>query len=114
MTSESWTQVKDAFESVYSCMGLRSEYVGGLWDSASQQYMKGAAPAGTSSGSDKNIGLIVGLTVGGAVFLVLVYFLSVKRGKKAAAQKQLDVEAQAQEQPTSQDPHTSVHDSEVM
>jgi hypothetical protein len=103
-------QVKDAFESVYSCMGIRGEYVGGLWDSATQQYMKGAAPSG-SSGSDSgpNVGLIVGLTVGGFVFLVLVYVLSVKRGKKAAAQKQLDVESQ--EQPIEQ---AAAPDSEVM
>lgn len=110
--SANFQQVKEAFESVYSCMGLRGEYVGGLWDSATQQYMKGAAPAGSSSGGDKNVGLIVGLTVGGFVFLVLVYFLSVKRGKKAAAQKQLDVEAQ--EQASGQNPHTSAHASEVM
>jgi hypothetical protein len=91
-------------------MGIRGEYVGGLWDSATQQYMKGAAPSG-SSGSDSgpNVGLIVGLTVGGFVFLVLVYVLSVKRGKKAAAQKQLDVESQ--EQPIEQ---AAAPDSEVM
>ena len=84
-------------------MGIRSEYVGGLYDSATGQYMKGAAPAGVSSGKDPNVGLIVGLTLGGFFFLLLVYVFSVRRGKKAAAtvQKQLEQEQTevAQEQP---------------
>ncbi|KAL3923597.1 MAG: hypothetical protein SGILL_001567 [Bacillariaceae sp.] len=107
--SANFQQVREAFESVYECMGIRSEYIGGLWDSSTKQYMKGAAPAGVSSGSsDPNIGLIVGLSVGGAVVLILAFFLSRKRGQKKAVEKQLSVSNASQEQPVDQE------DSEVM
>jgi hypothetical protein len=66
-----FAQVKQAFESVYSCLNIRCEDVGGLYDDSLGQYMEGAAPC-SSSNSDKNVGLIVGLTVGGIVLLGLV------------------------------------------
>jgi hypothetical protein len=107
--SANFQQVKDAFESVYECMGIRGEYIGGLYDTTTGQYMKGAAPSGSSSGGGPNVGLIVGLTVGGIVFLLLAYVLSVRRGKKAAAkvQKQVDETEVPHEQP-------QVQSSEVM
>jgi hypothetical protein len=101
--SSNFQQVKSAFESVYECMGLQGEYVGGLYDTVTGQYMQGAAPAESSSGKP-NVGLIVGLTVGGLVFLLLVYFLSVRRGKKAdAVQKQPEETESAQEQPKAEE-----------
>ncbi|KAG7372236.1 low iron-inducible periplasmic protein [Nitzschia inconspicua] len=107
--SANFQKVREAFESVYECMGLRGEYIGGYFDSATGQYFTGAAPVGVSSDSGPNVGLIVGLTVGGVVFLLLAYVLSVRRGKQAAAEMQKKVEQSevAQEQP-------SVEDSEVM
>jgi hypothetical protein len=97
-------QVKEAFESVYECMGIRGEYVGGIYDSVTGQYMKGAAPVGTSSGNKPNVGLIVGLTLGGLVFLLLVYVLSVRRGNKAAVERKYHEETEvAQEQPKAEE-----------
>jgi hypothetical protein len=67
--SANFAEVKQAFESTYDCLNVRCEDIGGLWDSASAQYMAGAEPCGSSSSSssssNKNVGLIVGLTVGG-------------------------------------------------
>ncbi|KAG7343103.1 low iron-inducible periplasmic protein [Nitzschia inconspicua] len=110
--SANFQKVKSAFESVYECMGIRAEYVGGYYDMTTGQYFKGAAPAGVSSNSGPNVGLIVGLTVGGFVFLLLVYVLSVRRGKRAAAdvQNKLEQSEVAQEQPE----QPSVEASEVM
>jgi len=36
--------VKNAFERVYSCIGIRGSDVGGLWNEATQSYYKGAEP----------------------------------------------------------------------
>jgi hypothetical protein len=65
--SANFGAVKSAFESAYGCMNIRCEDVGGLWDNAIGQYMEGAEPCGSSSKRDRNVGLIVGLTVGGIV-----------------------------------------------
>ncbi|KAL3909438.1 MAG: hypothetical protein SGILL_008088, partial [Bacillariaceae sp.] len=69
--SANFAQVKQAFESTYSCMNIRCEDVGGLYDSALGQYMDGAAPCGSTSGSERNVGLIAGLSVGGIVLVGL-------------------------------------------
>jgi hypothetical protein len=76
--------------------------------------MKGAEPAGSSGSNDKNVGLIVGLTVGGLVFVVLAYFCSVRRSNKKekhVPEPQKDV---GQEQPTTEEHPTSLNSSEVM
>jgi hypothetical protein len=73
--SANFDEVKRAFESTYECLNIRCEDVGGLYDDALGQYMEGAAPCGSSSKSDKNVGLIVGLSVGGIVLLGLVIIL---------------------------------------
>ncbi|KAG7346339.1 low iron-inducible periplasmic protein [Nitzschia inconspicua] len=64
--SANFAKVKSAFESTYGCLKVRCEDVGGLWDSALGQYMSGAEPCHYST-SEKNTGLIVGLSVGGIV-----------------------------------------------
>jgi hypothetical protein len=83
--------VKEAFESTYSCLGVRCEDIGGLYDEATGAYYDGAAPCGSSSSSssssssaDKNVGLIVGLTVGGlvAVAAVIVILNRRRNGKE--------------------------------
>jgi hypothetical protein len=51
--------VKEAFESVYSCMGIRCEDVGGLWNDPAKEYYENAEPCGTGSAdvkSDENAG----------------------------------------------------------
>ncbi|KAL3924319.1 MAG: hypothetical protein SGILL_001118 [Bacillariaceae sp.] len=74
--SANFAQVKQAFESTYACLQLRCEDIGGLYDTATGQYMDGAAPCGnTSSSSEKNVGLIVGLSVGGIVLVGLAIVL---------------------------------------
>lgn len=73
--SANFAAVKSAFESVYECMGVACQDVGGLYDGATGTYYEGAAPCGSSSSSsssEKNVGLIVGLTIGGLVLVALV------------------------------------------
>jgi hypothetical protein len=65
--------VKHSLEQVYSCMGLRCEDVGGLYDDTTGGYLKHASPCGLTS--DKNIGLIVGLSFGGVALLAFLVFL---------------------------------------
>jgi hypothetical protein len=69
--------VKHSLEQVYSCMGLRCEDVGGLYDDTTGGYLKHASPCGLTS--DKNIGLIVGLSFGGVALLAFLVFLCRKR-----------------------------------
>lgn len=79
-----FAEVKSAFESVYSCMGVRCEDVGGLYDDSTGAYYDGASPCGSTSSSassanDKNVGLIVGLTVGGLLVVGLAIFVIHRR-----------------------------------
>lgn len=71
--------VKKSFEGVYDCLELRCDDVGGLWDSVNGGYLPGAAPCGFSSSSSKNntdVGLAIGLSVGGVLLVALVVFFS--------------------------------------
>jgi len=74
--SANFVAVKNAFESVYECMNIRCEDVGGLYDAATGGYLKYAEPCNTTTSNDKNVGLIVGLTFGGLALVGLVVFLS--------------------------------------
>lgn len=99
-----FADVKNAFESTYECLGIRCEDVGGLYDTATGTYYAGAEPCGSSSSSSANVGLIVGLTVGGVVFLALVFLVS-RRRRSAASDKQAEraaVVEQAKVEPTEQ------------
>jgi hypothetical protein len=49
-TSTSFADVKSAFESVYSCLGLTCDDIGGLIDTGST-YLQGAAPCTLGSGN---------------------------------------------------------------
>jgi hypothetical protein len=85
--SANFGQVKQAFESTYGCLNVRCEDVGGLWDSATGQYFAGAEPCGSSSSSsksDKNVGLIVGLSLGGIalVGILIVVWNRSRTGKE--------------------------------
>lgn len=78
-------QVKQAFESTYECLKVRCEDVGGIYDEATGQYMTGAAPCQNSSSDDaKNVGLIVGLSVGGIVLvgILIVFWNRSRTGKE--------------------------------
>ncbi len=75
--SANFVTVKNAFESVYDCMNIRCEDVGGLYDVATGGYMKYAEPCNaTTEKEDKKVGLAVGLSVGGVVLIGLLVFLS--------------------------------------
>jgi hypothetical protein len=82
-----FVDVKKAFESVYDCLGLRCEDVGGLWDTVNGGYLSDAAPCGTGSGSRDNVGLAVGLSVGGVFLVALVVFISSKIGKSGVSEE---------------------------
>jgi hypothetical protein len=72
----SFVHVKNAFEGVYDCLELRCEDVGGLFDSVNGKYLSGAAPCGSGASSEKtNVGLAVGLALGGVFLVALVVFL---------------------------------------
>jgi hypothetical protein len=85
--SANFASVKSAFESTYQCLGVRCEDVGGLYDTSTGTYYTGAEPCGSTSSSSANVGLIVGLSVGGVVFLALVYFVSKRRAAGSSAAK---------------------------
>lgn len=71
-----FAQVKNAFESVYDCMGIRGSDVGGLWNEAEGMYFLGASPLEvkpTQQSGDVNIPLIIGCTAGGLVAGIMIY-----------------------------------------
>lgn len=74
--SADFMAVKQAFESVYDCMGVRGEDVGGLWDEVLGDYFNGAKPMQQNiiqSARSVNIPLIIGCTAGGLVAGIIVY-----------------------------------------
>lgn len=67
--------VKQAFESVYDCIGVDPAMVGGLYDAATQSYYEGAEPAATGLGDAAPapwVGVFVGACVAAATSLLLV------------------------------------------
>ena len=75
-----FSKVKKVFEKQYDCMGITCADVGGIWNDAAGNYMPGAAPcSGSGSGSSVNVGLAVGLSIGGLVALGLILFLVRRR-----------------------------------
>jgi hypothetical protein len=67
--------VKRAFESVYACMKVRCEDVGGLYDPTTGGYLKLASPCGVVKEEKKKAGLIAGIsTVGTIAFCVIAFF----------------------------------------
>lgn len=76
--SANFVAVKNAFESVYSCLNVRCEDVGGLYDAATGGYLKYAEPCSTttSSSNENKVGLAVGLSIGGVVLIGLIVIFS--------------------------------------
>lgn len=74
--------VKKAFESVYNCMDITCEDVGGLYDDVNKGYYPGASPCG--GGDDKNkVAIGVGVTIGVlAVLLIGLLFFRRSRATK--------------------------------
>lgn len=75
--SANFIEVKRAFESVYDCIGIRGQDVGGVWDPATGDYAPGARPYQESllsqSSGTVNLPLIIGCTAGGVVAGIIVY-----------------------------------------
>ncbi len=69
--SADFAQVKKAFESTYDCMGVDSEMVGGLYDSASRQYYHGAAPLGHSAASSMSMAVGAGIAALTSLYMLL-------------------------------------------
>jgi len=68
--------VKNSFEQVYKCMGIRGEDVGGLWNEATGSYFQGAEPmsdGGVNPPQKINVPLIIGCTAGGLIAGIIVY-----------------------------------------
>jgi hypothetical protein len=74
--------VKSAFENNYRCMGITCSDVGGLYENG--QYFEGAAPCGGSDSSGgSNVGLAVGLSIGGVILVLLIFFIVKKRSSNS-------------------------------
>lgn len=92
--------VKAAFERHYDCLGISCEEVGGVYDTVAQGYFPGAGPCGRKGkgrikkqkgdGPDVNVGLAVGLTVGGLFLMLIMVFVASYLGPKAAPPPQLE------------------------
>ena len=68
-----YVAIKQVLEKHYECMGITCEQVGGLWDAETMSYFSGASPC-SSPGEDSNsLGLILGLSIGGAVLVALMF-----------------------------------------
>jgi len=68
--------VKDSFEQVYECIGIRGSDVGGLWNEATGSYFLGAQPmtnSGVITKQNMNVPLIIGCTAGGLIAGIIVY-----------------------------------------
>jgi len=77
--SADFAAVKEAFESTYECMGIDGCMVGGLYDSAINEYFEGAEPLckteapDTDSGSSIEVGRVVAIcAVAAASFFLLL------------------------------------------
>jgi len=71
-----FAEVKDSFEQVYECIGIRGSDVGGLWNEATGSYFLGAQPMSNSGVVTKqkiNVPLIIGCTAGGLIAGIIVY-----------------------------------------
>merc|ERR1719356_1813620 len=68
--------VKNSFEQVYECLGVRGSDVGGLWNEATGSYFLGAEPmsnSGVITKNEINVPLIIGCTAGGLIAGIIVY-----------------------------------------
>mmetsp|Transcript_4355 Transcript_4355/g.12532 ORF Transcript_4355/g.12532 Transcript_4355/m.12532 type:complete len:579 (-) Transcript_4355:233-1969(-) len=81
----SFPEVKTAFESVYSCMGIDPRAVGGLWNADTESYYYGAKPAGTSRSNSSKLLLIIGCVAGGLALCLILYAAASKCGNTGKA-----------------------------
>ncbi|GKY92512.1 hypothetical protein MPSEU_000221500 [Mayamaea pseudoterrestris] len=77
---------KGAMERNYGCLGVTCADVGGLYNEATGEYEAGAGPCGSgrkgsSSNSDVNMGLAVGLPIGLLALFALIYFFMCRKRK---------------------------------
>lgn len=75
--------VKAAFERNYNCMGISANDVGGLFDSASNDYFAQAAPANASSGGLSG-GAIAGICIAVAAVVLVVGYLVFRKNNSAS------------------------------
>jgi len=69
----SFSAVKKAFESTYSCMGVEASMVGGLYDAATGDYYAGAAPKGVKSSSAASMSAVAAAGVAAAASAALLF-----------------------------------------
>jgi hypothetical protein len=75
-----FAEVKEAFERNYECLGIRCADVGGVFDIVGGGYVDGAEPcdgAGRVDQSPIDVGLAVGLSMGGLAVLGIAAFIVV-------------------------------------
>merc|ERR1712070_1144416 len=82
-TSTSYSDVKNAFESVYPDLGISCKDIGGLWNSALNDYYEGMAPCKDASTlqkeEDKTLAIVLGSVFGGLFFLTILYVLFLRK-----------------------------------
>lgn len=81
-------KVKKALERSYRCLRITCAEVGGVWDEISMTYKVHASPCigdgSPNEGSTANVGLAVGLAIGGFSCVLLIVAVTSVLGKKPA------------------------------
>ena len=93
----SFSQVKEAFERNYRCLGITCEEVGGFWRESKGEYHFGAEPCVTDTGKDLNLEKhlpIAGITIflmGVGFYLYIRYRLEQRRKRLARYDEENDL-----------------------
>lgn len=87
-TSTNYAHVKDAFQSVYSDLGINCADIGGLWNGATESYYDGMSPCADASTAakveeDNTLAVALGATFG-TLFLLALLCLCFMRNKEKA------------------------------
>lgn len=103
-----FTKVKGLLESMYGCLGVTCELIGGLWDRGIEEYFFPPCLIDFEASSESPLlgtNAIIGFAVGGSVILLLVVvagatvFSRIKRKRKA-----LEVETESNPEGDQEDP----------